>query len=66
MSLAFGETVECISPANEVQGDLTFELDAMDAVLCHGFHPLKAPAALVNTVPTCKLSTVRGAFQNRG
>jgi hypothetical protein len=27
---------------NEVLGDLAFELDAVGAVLCHGFHPLKA------------------------
>jgi hypothetical protein len=27
---------------NEVLGDLPFELDAVDAVLGHGFHPLKA------------------------
>jgi hypothetical protein len=27
---------------NEVLGDLPFELDAMGAVLGHGFHPLKA------------------------
>ena len=39
--VAFGETVECLA-RNEVQGDLSFELDAMDAVLGHGFHPLKA------------------------
>ena len=39
--MAFGETVECLA-RNEVQGDLSFELDAMDAVLGHGFHPLKA------------------------
>src|SRR6478752_6211296 len=38
--VAFGETVECLA-RNEVQGDLSFELDAMDAVLGHGFHPLK-------------------------
>jgi hypothetical protein len=34
--VAFGETVECLA-RNEVQGDLSFELDAMDAVLGHGF-----------------------------
>src|SRR6185312_130922 len=39
--VAFGETVECLA-RNEVQGDLSFELDAMDAVLGHGFPPLKA------------------------
>jgi hypothetical protein len=39
--VAFGETVECLA-RNEVQGNLSFELDAMDAVLGHGFHPLKA------------------------
>src|SRR3984885_3249017 len=39
--VAFGETVECLA-RNEVQGDLSFELDAMDAGLGHGFHPLKA------------------------
>ena len=39
--MAFGETVECLA-RNEVQGDMSFELDAMDAVLGHGFHPLKA------------------------
>ena len=39
--MAFGETVECLA-RNEVQGDLSFELDAMDAVPGHGFHPLKA------------------------
>ena len=39
--VAFGETVECLA-RNEVEGDLSFELDAMDAVLGHGFHPLKA------------------------
>jgi hypothetical protein len=33
--------VECFA-SNEVQGDLSFELDAMGAVLGHGFHPLKA------------------------
>jgi hypothetical protein len=27
---------------NEVLGDLPFELDAVGAVLGHGFHPLKA------------------------
>ena len=41
MSWRFGETVECLA-RNEVQGDLSFELDAMGAVLGHGFHPLKA------------------------
>ena len=39
--VAFGETVECLA-RNEVLGDLSFELDAMGAVLGHGFHPLKA------------------------
>ena len=39
--MAFGETVECLA-RNEVLGDLSFELDAMGAVLGHGFHPLKA------------------------
>src|ERR1700722_13079386 len=39
--VALGETVECFA-RNEVQGDLSFELDAMGAVLGHGFHPLKA------------------------
>ena len=34
-------TVECLA-RNEVLGDLSFELDAMGAVLGHGFHPLKA------------------------
>ena len=29
--MAFGETVECLA-RNEVQGDLSFELDAMGAV----------------------------------
>ena len=49
---------------NEVQGDLSFELDAMGAVLGHGFHPLKARHR-AGQFPTCKLSTVRGAFQCR-
>ena len=31
-----------VSPAIEVLGDLPFELDAVGAVLGHGFHPLKA------------------------
>jgi hypothetical protein len=39
--VAFGETVDCLA-RNEVLGDLSFELDAMGAVLGHGFHPLKA------------------------
>jgi hypothetical protein len=39
--VAFGETVECLA-RNEAQGDLSFELHAMGAVLGHGFHPLKA------------------------
>ena len=39
--MAFGETVECLA-RNEVLGDLSFKLDAMGAVLGHGFHPLKA------------------------
>ena len=39
--MAFGETVECLA-RKEVLGDLSFELDAMGAVLGHGFHPLKA------------------------
>jgi hypothetical protein len=33
--------VECLA-RYEVLGDLSFELDAMSAVLGHGFHPLKA------------------------
>ena len=33
--------MECLA-RNEVLGDLSFELDAMGAVLGHGFHPLKA------------------------
>jgi hypothetical protein len=40
-ALAFGKTMECLA-RNEVLGDLSFELDAMGAVLGHGFHPLKA------------------------
>jgi hypothetical protein len=39
--VAFGKTMECLA-RNEVLGDLSFELDAMGAVLGHGFHPLKA------------------------
>ena len=54
--MAFGETVECLA-RNEVQGDLSFELDAMDAVLGHGFHPLKARQRRW-IFQTCKLSTV--------
>jgi hypothetical protein len=33
---AFGETVECIA-RNEVLSDLSFELDAMGAVLGHDY-----------------------------
>jgi hypothetical protein len=33
--------VECLA-RNKILGDLSFELDAMGAVLGHGFHPLKA------------------------
>ena len=40
--VAFGETIQCHVARNEVQRDLSLELDAMDAVLGHGFHPLKA------------------------
>ena len=39
--MPFGEVVEGFA-RNEVQGDLSFELDAMGTVLGHGFHPLKA------------------------
>ena len=39
--MAFGERPWSVAH-DEFQGDLSFELDAMDAVLGHGFHPLKA------------------------
>ena len=39
--VAFRETVERVA-GNEFLGDLPFELDAMGAMLGHGFHPLKA------------------------
>ena len=36
-----GESMKRLA-CNEVLGDLPFELDAVGAVLGHGFHPLKA------------------------
>jgi hypothetical protein len=36
---------------NEVLGDLPFELDAVGAVLGHGFHPLKARPNATRTRP---------------
>jgi len=45
-----GESMERLA-CNGVLGDLPFELDAVGAVLGHGFHSLKAPAAPVNSQP---------------
>jgi hypothetical protein len=42
--------VECLN-RNERPCNLPFELDAMGLVLGHGFHPLKARAATVNSKP---------------
>src|SRR5580692_9806183 len=58
--VAFGETVECLA-RNEVQRDLSFELDAMDALLGHGFHPLKARQR--RSIPNLQTVHRHGAFQ---
>ena len=47
---------------NELLGDLSFELDAVGAVLGHGFHPLKARQS--RSIPSRDLSTVRGPLQS--
>ena len=42
---------------NEVQGDLSFELDAMGAVLGQGFHPLKARGSRARKDPLENMRT---------
>ena len=58
--MPLGETVECLA-RNKLQGDLSFELDAMDAVLGHGFHPLKARQR--RSIPNLQTVHRQGAFQ---
>src|SRR5262249_43234424 len=57
-----GDSMERFA-SNEVLGDLSFELDALGAVLSRGFHPLKADSP--GQFPTCKPSTV-GRIPGRG
>jgi hypothetical protein len=58
--VALGESVERLA-RNEFLDDLPFEFDAVGTVLAHGFYPPKAPQ--LRSIPACKMSTVRGAFQ---
>ena len=45
--MSAGKSVQCLA-RNKLLGDLPFELDAVGAVLGHGFHPLKAQLTLSN------------------
>ena len=67
--MAFGETVECLA-RNEVQGDLSFELDAMGAVRSW-LSSSESPAAPVNSQlascpPSRPHSTRAGLCDHRG
>lgn len=60
--VVLSQAVQCLA-GDELLRDLAFELDAVTAVLCHGFS-LRKPGRLVNPhIPICPPS---GAHSNQG
>ena len=61
--MSAGESMERLA-CNEVLGDLPFELDAVDAMLGHGFHPLKARQP--RSIPNLQSVHRQGRTPSRG
>ena len=57
--MTFSKGVQALA-CDELLCDLTFELNALTAVLCHGFHSANRQAW---SIPQSDLSTLRGALQ---
>jgi hypothetical protein len=56
------ESAGVVNAGNEVLGDSPFELDAVGAVLGHGFHPLKARQP--RSIPNPQSVHRQGAFHS--